>query len=329
MESNNALITELNKKIDSYLNYEEYDKTEEACKELCRMQGLKPAEQMPEDFLNQLKQKERKNMNIKKTTKRISGVAAAAAAAVLLVGGTVSAAVIYNNNIHFSIKGLIAGDDMAIVYNSENGETTEINLPEMSEDSVISPISEEDGSADTLWLSKKVWDDTYEVFDSDDAVNWTKGHQTTRVTEYQYADYFTAVEDSGFEKLFKTNYTGDVVYYEYEDLDTENTDYSIAGEFSYGNGHFNINQQNFPTGGSDEVDAESESVFMLITTTGETVNEREYLSSAGISFKLSDDTEFGYTRTSTLFRGNTGDTVLEFIGMTEEEIHEVLDNIQP
>ena len=48
--------------------------------------------------LQKLKQKERKNM--KKTTKRISGITAAVAVAVLLVGGTVSAAVIYNNSIH-------------------------------------------------------------------------------------------------------------------------------------------------------------------------------------------------------------------------------------
>ncbi len=55
---------------------------------------------------------------MKKATKRLSGIAATVAVAVLLIGGTVSAAVIYNSSIHFSIKGLIAGDNMAIVYNS-------------------------------------------------------------------------------------------------------------------------------------------------------------------------------------------------------------------
>ena len=139
-----------------------------------------------------------------------------------------------------------------------------------------------------------------------------------------------AAEDADFEKIFKTNYVGDVAYCQYEHIDTgKDTDYSIIGEFSYGNGHFNINQQKFPTDSSDEVNAETDMTFVLITTIGETTNEREYLSSSGISFKLSDDTEFGYTRTSTLFRGKNYDTVLEFIGMTEDEIHNVLDNIQP
>ena len=90
----------------------------------------------------------------------------------------------------------------------------------MSGESVISPISEEEGSAANHWLSKKVWDDTYEVYDSDDAVNWTKGYQTTRITEYRYADYFTAAEDADFEKIFKTNYVGDVAYCQYEHIDT-------------------------------------------------------------------------------------------------------------
>lgn len=330
MSRNNALITELNTKIDYYLEHEEYDKAEEACKNLCHLQGLKPADHMPEDFLCQLKRKEQESMHINKTTKRISGIAAAAAAAVLLIGGTVSAAVIHNGNIHFSTKGLSAGDDTHISYTSKNGETIDSKLPELSEESVISPISEEKGSPSTLWLSKKVWDDTYAVYDSDDAVNWTKGYQTTRITEYKYADYFSATEEAGFEKLFKTNYTGDVAYYQHEHLDSEtNNDYSITGDFSYGSGHFHIDQQQFPMEDSDEIDAEKAPAFMVITTTDETSNEREYLSPSGISFKLSDDTEFKYTRTTTLFRGNTYDAILQFTGMTEEEIHAVLDTIQP
>lgn len=76
---------------------------------------------------------------------------------------------------------------------------------------------------------------------------------------------------------------------------------------------------------SDETDAEA---LMVITTTQETANEREYISSEGVPFRLGDDTEFGYTRTTTVCKGETFDAVLTFTGMTEEEIHQVLDNIQ-
>lgn len=338
MNSNNALITELNQKIDHYLEQEQYDRAEDACIDLCRLQGLKPAKDMPEDFLYQLKRKEHETMHIKKTTKRISCIAAAASIAVLLIGGTASAAMICNNNIHFSIKGFgfVSGEDITASYAPESGETAAIDLPEMSEEEdTITPISEETGSASTPWLGKKVWDDTYAVWDSDDAVNWTKGYRTTQVTEYKYADYFAAADDAGFDRLFKTNYTGDVFYYENEHLPDDSdkaagigsaTDYNISGEFSYGNGSFSVNQSKNRV---DEAGEISKAATMVITTTDKAGNEREYLNTAGISFKLSDDTEFGDVRTTTMFTDGQYETILQFTGMSEDEIQEVLDNIQP
>lgn len=162
-----------------------------------------------------------------------------------------------------------------------------------------------------------------------------KGYQTTRCTEYRYADYFTAAEQSGFEKLFRTNYNGDVFYYENEHLPDESdaaagvgseTDYSIRGTFSRGSGSFTVDQQKYRTTGAGETTA---AASMVITTTGETEGEREYLNAAGISFKLSDDTESGARRTTTMFTGKTCEAILQFTGMTEDEIHEVLDTIQP
>ncbi len=335
MENNNALIKKLNKKIDLYLKQGDFDKADKACLELCRLRGQKPADHMPENFLYQLKRKEHENMNIRKTSKRLSGIAAAAAVAVLLVGGTASAAVIYNGNIHFSTRGFTAGEDIQISYLPEEGDWVDAKLPEMSEEDIISPVSEEGGSPATPWLSRKVWDDTYEVWDSDDAVNWTKGYQTSRITEYRYADYFTAADDAGFDRLFKTNYTGDTFYYQTEHLPDESDiatgigsemDYRITGEFSCGSGRFTLEQQKYRAAESGEI---AETASMVITTTGETGNEREYLNAAGITFKLSDDTESGETRTTTMFTGTAYDAILQFTGMTEDEIHDVLDNIAP
>ncbi|RKJ45132.1 hypothetical protein D7X98_09370 [bacterium 1XD8-76] len=335
MENNNALISKLNKKIDRCLEQGQYHEAEEACRALCRIRGQKPADQMPENFLCQLKRKEHENMNIRKTSKHLSGIAAAAAVAVLLVGGTVSAAAIYNGNIHFSTKGFTAGDDVKVSFAPEDGDAVDVDLPEMSGESTITPISEENGVSSTPWLSKKVWDDTYEIWDSDDAVNWTKGYQTSRITQYRYADYFTAADDAGFSRLFQTNYMGDTFYYQTEHLPDESdiaagigseTDYRITGEFSCGSGRFTLEQQKYRTTESGEI---IENASMVIMTTGETSNEREYLNAAGISFKLSDDTETGRTRTAAMFTGTDYDAILQFTGMTEDEIHEVLDNIAP
>lgn len=104
------------------------------------------------------------------------------------------------------------------------------------------------------------------------------------------------------------------------------TDYSISGTYSYGSGSFGIDQMKRSTDSIEEADSEA---LMVITTTQETVNEREYISSAGVPFKLSDDTESGYTRTTTVYKGKTFHAILTFTGMTEEEIHQVLDDIQP
>lgn len=78
-----------------------------------------------------------------------------------------------------------------------------------------------------------------------------------------------------------------------------------------------------------EVAAEK-SAFVAIATTGETENEREYLSASGITFKLTDDnaTETGEKKTTTMLTGNSCISVFTFLGMTEEEIHGVLDNVK-
>lgn len=324
MNDINALITELTQKMECCLEQEDYGRADELCREICRMEGLEPVESMPEDFLFQLKKKESETMNKKKITKRFSGVAVAAAA-FLVIGGTVSAAAAYNGGIRFFDHGLIAGDDS--VDFSEVAGIVGANPQELSGEPVVTPISTEDGSTDTPWLSKNVWEETSEVYESDDGVNWTKGYQTARITEYRYADYFAAVEDAGFDSLFKTNYSGEVLYDQSEYLeDGADADYSISGTFSYGNGSFGIEQMKFRAGTSEETEDE---VLMVITTTQETANERDYISSVGIPFRLSDDTEFGYTRTTTVFKGKSFNAVLTFTGMTEEEIHQVLDNIQP
>lgn len=335
MENNNALTKKLNQQIEYYLEREEYDKADQACRELVRIQGGTPVDHMPEDFLSKLTRKEHETMHITKTSKRFSGIAAAAAVAVLLVGGTASAAAIYNSNIHFTLKGLVAGEDIQMSYTPEDGEAIDARLPEMAAENIVTPVSEEEGSTATPWLNKKVWDETDEIWDSDDAVNWTKGYQTTRVTEYRYADYFTAAENAGFEKLFQKNYTGDVFYYENEHLPDEadkaagigpETAYSITGEFLCGSGRFTVDQQKYR---KIETGESAETASMVITTTEETGNEREYLNTAGISFKLTDDTETGEVRTTTMFTADSYDAVLQFTGMTEAEIHEVLDAIAP
>lgn len=64
MNDNNAFVTELNRKIDQYLETGEYEKVEETSRESCRLQGLDVVNEMPDDFLFQMKKKEKRNMGI-------------------------------------------------------------------------------------------------------------------------------------------------------------------------------------------------------------------------------------------------------------------------
>lgn len=61
----------------------------------------------------------------------------------------------------------ICRENYARIYNYILAKTGEKETAE----NTVTPISAEEGTSSTPWLSKKVWDDTYEIWDSDDAVN--------------------------------------------------------------------------------------------------------------------------------------------------------------
>lgn len=98
----------------------------------------------------------------------------------------------------------------------------------------------------------------------------------------------------------------------------EPADLSISGRYAYGNGSFALSQ--YP--GNEE-----NTEFAVITN--ETGNNREYISSTGCLFALTDDRdEKGQTRTHTLVKCDNYFLTLEFTGMSEEEIHAVLETVR-
>ena len=58
MDNQNVLIKEWNQKLTKYMEEENYEKVDEVCRQLCRLQGLEPAEKMPDDFIHRLKKEE-------------------------------------------------------------------------------------------------------------------------------------------------------------------------------------------------------------------------------------------------------------------------------
>lgn len=146
MDNQNALIKELNQKLTQYMEEENHEKVDEVSRQLCCLQGLEPAEEMPEDFICRLQNKEKSAM--KKISRHAAGIAAAAAV-FLLLGGTVSAAVLYNSGINIFEHGL-----------STNGEVTppesdfqDVDLPDVPDTTTL--LSEEQGSPHSAWWKKR------------------------------------------------------------------------------------------------------------------------------------------------------------------------------
>lgn len=252
---------------------------------------------------------------MKKISRHAAGIAAAAAV-FLLLGGTVSAAVLYNSGINIFEHGLSTDGEVT----PPESDFQDVDLPDVPDTTTL--LSTEQGSPDSAWVEKKVYDENYTVYDSDDKVNWTPFIQTNHVTEYRYEDYYAAALDAGFEQLFSENYKGETFYYIYEHTDEHSkdspADYSISGSYVYGNGSFTLSQ--YP--GKDE-----NTEFAVITN--ETGNNREYVSSMGCLFALTDDRdENGQTRTHTLVKCDGYFLTLEFTGMSEEEIHAVLETVR-
>lgn len=329
--NNSALITELNKQLDYYVEAEDFEKADEISRKLCHVQALQTADKMPADFLFQIKKKEQEkmiNINMKKVSKRFTRIAVAIAG-FLLIGGTASAAVVYRSDVNFFKNGLT--DE---THGTEAEPQFEgVKLPDIQVTQNI--IEQENADASHSWLSKKIWDETSTVYESDDSVNWTPSNVTDRITEYKYDNYSTAAEDAGFTKVFKEDYSGTVYYREQEHLtEASSADYSISGEFNVANGIFTLEQMKFTSDSPVEAAAanneaiHSENTSVVITnTTGEVTNTRTYISSSGYEYKLTDDKETGNTRTTTLIPCKDYSLILTFTEMTEAEIHGVLENI--
>lgn len=323
MNKQNALIKELDQKLAQYMEEGNYEKLDEASRQLCRLQGFEPAEEMPDDFVRRLKkevsamEKNKENKAVR-ASKRAAGIAAAAAV-FLLLGGTVSAAVLYNKGINIFEYGLSTAGEVETP--ESKSPFQDVKLPDVPDTTTV--LSTEQGTADNAWVEKKVYDESYTVYDSDDAVNWTPFVQKNHVTEYRYEDYYAAAKDAGFEPLLSADYEGETFYYIYEHMDengneAEPADLSIAGTYAYGKGSFTLGQ--YP--GSGET-----TNFAVITN--ETGNDREYVSSSGCLFKLTDDQdETGQTRTHTLVQCDHYFLTLDFTGMSEDEIHAVLETVR-
>ena len=143
--------------------------------------------------------------------------------------------------------------------------------------------------------------------------------------QYAYDDYSKALEDSGFSKLFSKDYeVGDdgIVYTDTFCKDDENeVDRSLDAFFKYKKGKFSV-IESYHNNVAPEV---SNSVI-----TNSIENARKYTNKNGVEFALADDINSEgqkYTLTMFMSKNNMYSGILDFIGLSDEEIHEILDTI--
>lgn len=318
-------IAALRQKINQEIENGNYDEVEKLTQELCRLRGLDQIEcGMPESFIFEVKRKgkEERKMKMKKQ------IAKAAAVIVILgvSGGTAVAATQHFRQAKHFDNGLASGsfEEMESVPADEDMLAELPVLPEEDTGSDMEVLSSEEGTKDTAWLKKTVSRVADERYASDDGVNWELDEPDVKeVTEYTYPDYCTACADTGIFNVLQKDFEpdGTAAYKITHFMDGGMSDVSdLTTAFRYGNGRVTIDQ-------SFDPDAQPEDVSLVITSTEGVTNQREYVSENGDTFALCDDTETGETRTTTMVRFDHYTVILTFTGMSEQEIHEVLDAV--
>ncbi len=315
-------IAVLKSKIDVEIEQGNYQRVDELTSQLCEMQGLESKHSMPEDFSFRIR-KQCQNERRMKMKKQIAKVAILVCA-LGVSGGTVYAAVSHFQNVSFHKYGFVAGDEMNLADNdSSMGLMTDLPL---EEEDIVNVISSEKGITDDIWLSKEVRQQITPIMTSDDGKNWQEGEpDVVDVTEYTYADYEAACQDSGLKQLFSNAYeqAGTVTYTEYisDDEIVENENGEITAKFKYGTGSFTVHEQKILNWEG------AQRVTGVITSTEPTFNQREYMAASGEIYQLSDDTENGEVRTTVFASWNEYDVCIMFTGLSDEQIHEILDSI--
>lgn len=143
---------------------------------------------------------------------------------------------------------------------------------------------------------------------------------TVTNTYYTYDAYETAVAESGMDNWFNMVYEGDgyVTYVHTKDADFEQ--HEIGAFFYVGEKMFSVSQSRCP--GLNN----AEGLHSLVME--KTGNERAYTSKSGKEYVLVDETAGDHAgKTYVLIAYGEYFGYLSFDGMTDEEIHQILDTV--
>lgn len=287
----------------------------------------------------------------KKNTKRARSIRTAAVAAcmVCLVTGAVFAAAVHFRNVTPVEHGLVAKDSSEVLKDTNKSgntsntkdtvfsDTGEIRSL-MAEDSTeYQLLKEEKGTRKTNWIQKMKWHRNSSSYYSEDGVQWQKDESigTEILDEYIYASYTKGAKDAALPDVMKNlnsqvKLDGNVSFGEYSNLlygehvernDAVNSR-QLKAVFSYKKGKVLTDLSQDMT-----MKAGEKGSFGVITGTEPTVNHRTYHGANSMTYELSDSTVDGTLKTTTLVSSGPYQLILQFENLSEQAIHEVLDQL--
>lgn len=289
--------------------------------------------QLDEKILNYLaKNSGGNNMDNKKWRFKFSTSVAIAACTAFMVSATGYAAIIHFNNISHMDYGLVSenvsdGKEAPINENGDEGfvDTSE-HRDRMSTDvSDRLLLVEEKGSNQVNWNEKRVWKDTAPVYISNDGMDWKLDEEgpTGIVTEYMYSSYEMAIQDAEFPNVMSNLLSKvEMNYGVFEEYSTEiGSDVyrkRVSGEFAYQEGKMFVELS------EDEGVGHGVSIY---TGVDRVTNQRTYQTEDGGTYQLSDNEIDGIVQTTTLISSGAYSLILQFEGLSDNDIHTLLNEI--
>ncbi len=293
------------------------------------------------NYINQIANKERvnimKNTNKSKWKMKMSASTAVAACAVCVLSVTAYAAVANIDKVSHNDYGFVSNTNMEINDKSistkeleEFLNTSEIRTKMANDNSGMELISEENGKDGVNWSKKSTFKDNSYTYTSDDTTDWSIDEEASTgiITEYAYENYEMAIKDAGLpnvmEKILSKGGINKGAFLE-EYSTEESSDISkkrVIGEFDYKNGKVSVDLSKYSM--TDGIQGNG---YSVITGIDKSTNQREYQSQNGIKYQLSDNKDDKITKTTTMVSSGSYCLIIEFEGLSDNEIHTILDSL--
>lgn len=227
-------------------------------------------------------------------------------------------------------QGDTSGENISTNINNSGtfDETSEHRNRMEKENAGFELFLEEKGTDKVNWTKKSVWKDSTPAYNSKDGKLWDVDGSVSPYmsTEYEYSKYETALKDAEMPNIMRKlmpqlKLTQSPVLKEHHTEENPTiTSKTVDGNFDYKGKNISVELNKYLT----QIENTGVSV---ITGIEKATNQREYKTQNDVVYKLSDNTNDKITKTTSVVSTGNYNLIIQFEGLSESEIHEILDNI--